>query len=242
MVTPALSTTVKNYLCKCHKVWVLHITGWINQLSVKKLSRHRHGSAWGETGYRPYSALDGRDWLIYYDGVRLRLRTADTNGSIVHPLGDMWAWRAMVMMVMPAGDRTRLVHQSSLAVLPAETSGASRKNWRSEKSAYQYLKYLKGSLTCCKISRHRTYGFTSHPKEGVLRIFIAVKDPSPLPGLNLRPLGPVASTLTSTPPRRRMEVSGQRHALAALYPRGKDPRYPLARRLGGPQNLSERRG
>jgi hypothetical protein len=32
-----------------------------------------------------------------------------------------------------------------------------------------------------------------------------------------------------------MGVSGQRHAPAALYPRGKDPRYPLDRRLGGPQ-------
>jgi hypothetical protein len=33
-----------------------------------------------------------------------------------------------------------------------------------------------------------------------------------------------------------MEVSGQRHASAALYPRWKDPRYPLDRRLGGPQS------
>jgi hypothetical protein len=37
-------------------------------------------------------------------------------------------------------------------------------------------------------------------------------------------------------------VSGQRHAPAELYPRGKDPRYPLDRRLGGPQSLSEHRG
>jgi hypothetical protein len=28
-------------------------------------------------------------------------------------------------------------------------------------------------------------------------------------------------------------VSGQRHASAALYPKGKDPLYPLYRRLGG---------
>jgi hypothetical protein len=28
-------------------------------------------------------------------------------------------------------------------------------------------------------------------------------------------------------------VSGQRHALAALYPQGKDSRYPLDRTLGG---------
>jgi hypothetical protein len=67
---------------------------------------------------------------------------------------------------------------------------------------YQYLKYLKGSTICRKILRHGTSGFTSHPKEGVLRIFIALKNPSLCPGLNARPLGPVASTLTTTPLRR----------------------------------------
>jgi hypothetical protein len=39
-----------------------------------------------------------------------------------------------------------------------------------------------------------------------------------------------------------MGVNGQRHAPAALYPRGKKPRYPLDRRLGGPQSRSGRRG
>jgi hypothetical protein len=48
-------------------------------------------------------------------------------------------------------------------------------------------------------------GFTSHPKEGVLRILIALKNPSPRPGLNTRTLGPMASTLTITPPRRLWE-------------------------------------
>jgi hypothetical protein len=43
--------------------------------------------------------------------------------------------------------------------------------------------------------------FTSHPKEGVLRIFIALKNPSPRSGLSPRPLGPVASSLTTIPPR-----------------------------------------
>jgi hypothetical protein len=41
-------------------------------------------------------------------------------------------------------------------------------------------------------------------EEGVLQIFIALKNPSPRPGLNPRPLGPVVSTLTTTPPRRLM--------------------------------------
>jgi hypothetical protein len=59
----------------------------------------------------------------------------------------------------------------------------------------QYLWYVNGFLTCRKILRHGIWGFTSHPKEVVLRIFIALKNPSPRPGFNPRPLGPVASTL-----------------------------------------------
>jgi hypothetical protein len=36
----------------------------------------------------------------------------------------------------------------------------------------------------------------------------------------------------------RWGVSGQRHAIAVIYPLGKDPRYSLYRRLGGPQSRS----
>jgi hypothetical protein len=39
-----------------------------------------------------------------------------------------------------------------------------------------------------------------------------------------------------------MRVSGQYHALAALYPQGKDSRCPLDRRLGEPQSWSGHRG
>jgi hypothetical protein len=66
----------------------------------------------------------------------------------------------------------------------------------------QYLWYVSGSFTCYKMLWHGTSGIISHPKEGVLQIFIALKDPSPQPGLNPQPLGPVASTLTTTPPMR----------------------------------------
>jgi hypothetical protein len=61
---------------------------------------------------------------------------------------------------------------------------------------------FKRSFTCRKILRHGTSGFTSRPKEGVLRICIALKSPSPWPGPNPQLLGPVASTLTTTTPRR----------------------------------------
>jgi hypothetical protein len=42
-------------------------------------------------------------------------------------------------------------------------------------------------------------------------------------------------------PRHKLEVSRQLHAPAALPP-GKGPRYPLDRRLGGPQSRSGRFG
>jgi hypothetical protein len=47
---------------------------------------------------------------------------------------------------------------------------------------------------------------------------------------------------THSRPRHKMGVSGQHHAPAAFYPRGKDPRYSLYRRLGGPQSRSGHRG
>jgi hypothetical protein len=40
-------------------------------------------------------------------------------------------------------------------------------------------------------------------------------------------------TPTHSQSRHKMGVSDQHHAPAALYPRGKDPRYPLDKRLGG---------
>jgi hypothetical protein len=80
---------------------------------------------------------------------------------------------------------------------------------------------FKRSFTYPKILRHGTSGFTSHPKEGVLRIFIALKNPSPWPGLNPRPLGPVANTLTTFARSTYSEDSVQHlchiHSLAVLW-------------------------
>jgi hypothetical protein len=64
---------------------------------------------------------------------------------------------------------------------------------------------FKKSFTCHKILRHGTSGFTSHLKEGVLRIFIALKNPSPWPGSNPQPFGSVASTPKTTPPRQLLK-------------------------------------
>jgi hypothetical protein len=53
------------------------------------------------------------------------------------------------------------------------------------------------------VANQVTDGFISPPKNGVLRIFIALKLHRPLPDLNPRTLGPKASKLTVTLPRRR---------------------------------------
>jgi hypothetical protein len=55
--------------------------------------------------------------------------------------------------------------------------------------------YLFSSLTCRKILRHATYGFTPLPKDVVLRILSLLKIRCPRPGLDPR------STLTTSPPR-----------------------------------------
>jgi hypothetical protein len=145
---------------------------------------------------------EGVDWLIDYDGARLCLRTVATNGPIVHAPDGMWVWRAMVIM-MPAGDNpdssTRALWQSYQQRHLGQVGGMDK---RVRVLHIQYLRYLKGSLTCSKCD-NGTFGFTSHLREGVLWIFIALKNPSPWPGLNPRPLGPVASTLTTTPLRWR---------------------------------------
>ena len=57
--------------------------------------------------------------------------------------------------------------------------------------------------------RHGTDGFTSPPKEGVLRIFFARKIRQLRPGLNPRTRVPKASTLTSRPPKPQPEVLHQ---------------------------------
>jgi hypothetical protein len=63
------------------------------------------------------------------------------------------------------------------------------------------LSYCRDLLTCRKVLRHGTAGFTSPPKEVVLRVCTALKTHCPRPGLNLRTVGPLAITITTRPPR-----------------------------------------
>jgi hypothetical protein len=55
----------------------------------------------------------------HVDGVRLRLSTAGTNGPIVHPPDDTWAWRTMVEWYRQV--KTPDTSTRGLAILPAVT-------------------------------------------------------------------------------------------------------------------------
>jgi hypothetical protein len=60
-----------------------------------------------------------------------------------------------------------------------------------------FLFVLAGDFfTCSKILQHGASSF--HPKEGVLQIFISLKNPLPQPGSKPQHLGPMAGTLTIT--------------------------------------------
>jgi hypothetical protein len=68
------------------------------------------------------------------------------------------------------------------------------------------LSYSKDSLTCRKILRHVTDGFTSPLKEVVLRGFIALTNLSSLAGFEPVNLESMASRLTTEPPRATLLV------------------------------------
>jgi hypothetical protein len=133
--------------------------------------------------------------------------TAATSGPIVHPKGhtvyehdEPW-WNDL--------DRGKLViRQPDLSDNPtsrviwyqAEGTGEVNDEFGFGKYFCSYLQVF--FFTCRKILRHGTSGFTSPPKECVLRIFIALTRQ----GLNLRTYGPTASNITITLPRRYLTL------------------------------------
>jgi hypothetical protein len=142
-------------------------------------------------------------WLLidHVDGVR-RLRTAAITRPIVHPPGDVWTWTVMVVTMSAGKTRdssTRALWQS----YQQRHMGADRSNGRkSENFAYYYLRYVSRSVTCRKIL---TTWYLRLPlrRKVCCGLLSPLKNPSPRPCLNPRPLGTVASTATTTPPRRK---------------------------------------
>jgi hypothetical protein len=85
------------------------------------------------------------------------------------------------------------------------SSGGSWNFWTGNRTSKFCLNaYFRGTfrdLLHAANLRHGNNGFTSLPKEGMLRIFTPLKIRRLRPGLNLRTWVPEASTLTARPPK-----------------------------------------
>jgi hypothetical protein len=140
------------------------------------------------------------DWLIDHDdGVRTRLWTAATSGPTVHPPSGTWAWGTMV----------EWYRQIKLLIRPRQLSGdhtshlvARKRNgrrkwpiWRCEILLFTLFK---------RFVLHADMGLPLRRKSRCG--FIALKSPSPRPGIITRTLGLMACTLTITPPRRHTDI------------------------------------
>jgi hypothetical protein len=86
------------------------------------------------------------------------------------------------------------------AETPSSNAGRNSVTWP-QNFAYQHLSYLKGYLTCCTILRHWADGFTTRPKEVVLRTSVSLKNPSLSAGFEHSNLGSSGKHDKITPPR-----------------------------------------
>jgi hypothetical protein len=147
-----------------------------------------------------YQTLQTSVWLIMSMGWDLRLRTAATNEPIVHSWwyvsGEPWWWWCWLGKTPESS--ARVLWQSC----QKRHLATSRRNGRrSENFAYQYLRYVNGSQTC------RKYYNMGPPALRPIRRKFYCWFFSPLKIHHLgcvwtRAMGPVASTLTTTPRRR----------------------------------------
>jgi hypothetical protein len=124
--------------------------------------------------------------------------------QVIYKHGELW-WNDI--------DRGKLVHQSSLAMITAESSSSKAGGNGEGKINVCLTKYLfhswKGSLTCCKILRHGADGFTPLRSKSCCGFLSTLKiHLSPL-GVNQQTLGPIASTLTTVPQRTTTSFTGE---------------------------------
>jgi len=144
--------------------------------------------------YGPFSAQSHDD----VNGVRLHLWSVATNGPVVHPSVDAWSWRTMVEWYQqgktPNSSNRALWQSYQQSHLVANVEELGKKNYEFSLQSI-FVPTSEWFFKCHKILWRGTYSFTSALKEGVLWIFIAVKNPSLQLGLNIQTLGPMASTL-----------------------------------------------
>jgi hypothetical protein len=122
-------------------------------------------------------------------GWHWRLRTTAITGLLFIPRvnvsGEPWWWwwfRLVITLDLSTRVRWQSYQQRLLERVGGIDEGVRI-------LCIQYLWYVNGSLTCRKILRHGTSGFTFHPKEGAQQVFIALKNPIASAGFEPATLG-----------------------------------------------------
>jgi hypothetical protein len=133
-----------------------------------------------------------KGWWWWWWGETISLNCGHQRAYCSSP-GDIWAWRTMVEW--STEENSWFVHQSSLAILPAESCGNKQEEWAKRMRIWPCEVFLFILTNDCYMPWNLT-------KKGVLRILSPLKHPSPRPGFNPQTLGPMANTLTITPIRR----------------------------------------
>jgi hypothetical protein len=136
--------------------------------------------------------------IDHVNAVRLHLWTPATSGPAVHPPGILYEhgepwWNDI--------DRRKcLMHPPELYGSPTSSHLVANREelgeWNDEFSLWSiFVNTSKWFSTCRKILWHSADGFTFPLKEGVWRIFNALKNLLPQLGLNSWSLGPIVSML-----------------------------------------------
>jgi hypothetical protein len=129
--------------------------------------------------------------------------TMTTNKPIVHPPGDTWAWRNMVEWQCWQGktdSSTRALWKSYQQRHLIANRKNGQKKWEFNLAKY-FCSFLQVIFTCCKLLWHGASGVTSPPKEGMLKTFFTIKNPSPWLGWNPQPPSSTENILSITPLR-----------------------------------------
>jgi hypothetical protein len=143
-------------------------------------------------------------------GLDWRLRTAASRGLLFIPgWFTIWTMVWWYRLGITPNLSTRALWQSPVlsgGPVSRDISGASgRVGEGNENLVYPSPWDFKRALTCRKILRHGTFRLYFLSEGRCAANFNALKNSSPWPGSNPQPLGPLANTLTTTPPRRQRE-------------------------------------
>jgi hypothetical protein len=138
--------------------------------------RH-HGDIWWSSSWDESASLNCKHQLVYCSSLRWYM-SIENDGGMMSTVINSW-----------------FLHQSSLVILLQSLLVAKQEELVKEmmslalRSIFVYIS--KESLTWHKVLRHGAGAFTSPQKQGVLRIFIALKNPLPLTGFEPVNLGSV---------------------------------------------------